>query len=69
MRKLITLITVLALTGCATNGEFDGGKTALLIGGIIVAGIALSQQSDSGTPASNCYWVVGPNGSTQVCDR
>ena len=68
MRKLITLIAALALTGCATNGEFDGGKTALLIGGLIVAGVALSQ-SDSGPADSNCYWVVGPNGSTQYCDR
>lgn len=66
MRKIIVLIAALSLTGCATNGEFDAGKTALLVIGVVAVGVALCS-SNSSSDGSNCHWVVGPNGSTQVC--
>lgn len=36
----------------------------LAVGALIVS---LSDDSDGGNKGSDCYWVVGPNGSTKVC--
>lgn len=67
MKKIITLIAALALSGCATNGEFDAGKTALLVVGVAVVGAVAASGDSSGPSSPNCHFVVGPNGSTQIC--
>jgi len=59
----------LALSGCVTNGQFDAGKTAMLVGAIVVGGIVASQSDTVLADDNRCHWVVTSTGSTQVCDR
>jgi hypothetical protein len=49
MNKLMLVLVALALlSGCATNGQFDGKKTAWLVGTLVVTGVVLSQSDGSG---------------------
>jgi len=70
MKALTAILVALALSGCATNGEFDGKKTAALVGMVIVGGYIAVENADSGgnDTKQNCYIVVGPGGSSQVCN-
>ena len=69
MKISTILMVLLLLSGCTTNGVYDPGKTWLLVGAVVVGSVAASQSSDGGSTPANCYWAVGPNGSTRVCDR
>ena len=64
MKKLLPLLIVLA--GCTTNGQFDAGKTWMLVGAVAV-GSMIAADDNADNSGSNCHWVVGSNGSTQVC--
>ena len=68
MTKKLLILAALVMAGCTTNGQFDSGKTALLVGAVVIGSLAASS-GNSENNGSNCYWVVGSNGSTQVCDR
>ena len=66
--KLLILLTVLVLSGCANMTPAEKQQTALIIGGIIVVGAIAANSGGSSSAAQNCYWVVGPgNDSTRVC--
>jgi len=58
MKKIIMTIVALSLiSGCVTNGQFDGKKTALLVSAMIIAGVALSN-NDSSVPEDKCVDII-----------
>jgi len=71
MKKLMVLLVALSLTGCVTNGQFDGKKTALLIGGMVVVGAIAASSGSSSNPAQDPNCPIGypdPNSiGTVVC--
>ena len=63
-----TVLMALLLTGCA-NMEPGTKKAVIIAGGIVAAALIVSSNDDDqASPAAiKCGYVVGPNGSTQVC--
>ena len=48
-KTILTLVALALFSGCATNGQFDAGKTALVVGSIILVGVLASEASDDGS--------------------
>ena len=67
MKKLFSILLLVALAGCTTNGVYDSGKTWTLIGAVAVGGYAASQGGSDKTHGPDCYVIVTPNGSDHVC--
>lgn len=69
MKRLVVLMALAALNGCA---NMTPGKTiAVAVGAAVVAALIVSKNGDDdpAPPAKPvCHFVIGPNGSTQICN-
>ena len=69
MRKLAMLLAALSMTACTTNGQYDAGKTWLLVGAVVVGGVVASNGSDSpvGEKERGCN-ITGNSDGTVGCN-
>ena len=70
MKKVMSILIALALmssASCTTNGIYDPTKTWMLVGATVVGGVVASQSGDDHSHGSNCYFVIRPDSSYEVC--
>lgn len=67
MRKILLMLVVLALTGCANMTT--GQKTAAwIVGGAIVVGAVASSGSSSNDHEHTCFFAISGDRSTRICN-
>ena len=66
--KVMTLLVLAMISGCATTGDTQSNHAAWIIAGAVVVGaVIVSSSGDSPDPKPNCYIVVSGSGSDHVC--
>ena len=67
--KIITLLVLALLSGCAATGDTKSNQTAWIIAGAVVVGAVVIASSSGGSSSTkpNCVIVVSGSGSDQVC--
>ena len=62
------LVLVALLAGCASTPTPKGLIAGLAVVAVLAVAASQNDSDDDNEPArSNCYFVVGPNGSNQIC--
>ena len=66
--KIITLLVLALLSGCAATGDTKSNQTAWIIAGAVVVGaVIVSSSGGSSSTKPKCSIVVSGSGSDQVC--